>query len=70
MTFGERLKQLRERAGLSQAALAAQVGISTRQISRLETNAQIPTWPTVQAIAKVLGVSCEVFQDEENEGGA
>jgi transcriptional regulator with XRE-family HTH domain len=59
--FAGRLRELREQAGLTQGQLAAHVGTTVRNISRLETGAQEPTWPTVVALAKVFGVSCEAF---------
>jgi transcriptional regulator with XRE-family HTH domain len=62
--FPARLKELREDTGLSQQGLADRVGISVRQISRLETGAQVATWPTAVALAKALGVSCEAFLEE------
>jgi transcriptional regulator with XRE-family HTH domain len=59
--FGGRLRELREAAGLTQPQLAERVGISTRQVSRLETGEQVATWPTVLALAKALGVDCTAF---------
>ncbi len=43
LTFGDLLKQLRRRAGLTQGALAGRVGYSVAQISRLEQNLRLPT---------------------------
>src|SRR5262245_17656042 len=62
--FAARLKELREQAGLSQKDLAGQVGLTVRQISRLETGAQTATWPTAVALAKALGVDCLAFLKE------
>jgi transcriptional regulator with XRE-family HTH domain len=59
--FPGRLRELREAAGLTQPQLAERTGISTRQVSRLETGAQVATWPTVLALARALGVSCTAF---------
>ena len=42
LTFGDLLKQLRRRAGMTQGELAAQVGFSVAQISRLEQNERLP----------------------------
>ena len=42
-TFGDLLKQLRRRAGLTQGELAGRVGYSVAQISRLEQNLRLPT---------------------------
>jgi transcriptional regulator with XRE-family HTH domain len=62
--FPGRLRELREAAGLTQPQLAERVGITTRQISRLETGVQMATWATVLALAKVLGVTSEAFNVE------
>jgi len=42
VTFGELLRQLRRRVGLTQGALATEVGFSVAQISRLEKNERLP----------------------------
>jgi len=48
-TFGELLRYLRRRAGLTQTALSIAVGYSDAQISRLEQNARLPNLATIQA---------------------
>lgn len=48
-TFGELLRYLRRRAGLTQTALSIAVGYSDAQISRLEQNLRLPNLATVQA---------------------
>ena len=48
-TFGELLRYLRRRAGLTQTQLSIAVGYSDAQISRLEQNLRIPNLATVQA---------------------
>ncbi len=62
--FAGRLRQLRERAGLTQRELAQRLGTTVRTISRLETGAQEATWPIVVALAEVFGVTCESFLQE------
>jgi transcriptional regulator with XRE-family HTH domain len=62
--FAGRLKELREVARLSQQELADRVGQTTRQISRLETGAQQPSWETALALADALGVDCRAFLEE------
>jgi transcriptional regulator with XRE-family HTH domain len=59
--FGARLRELREQRGLTQQELAERIGTTVRNISRLETGVQEATWPTVVALAKVFGVSCDAF---------
>jgi TolB-like protein/DNA-binding XRE family transcriptional regulator len=48
-TFGELLRYLRRRAGLTQTQLSIAVGYSDAQISRLEQNERLPNLATIQA---------------------
>jgi WD40 repeat protein/basic membrane lipoprotein Med (substrate-binding protein (PBP1-ABC) superfamily) len=48
-TFGDLLRFLRRRAGLTQMELATAVGYSDGQISRLEQNLRLPDIPTIEA---------------------
>ncbi|MDA0136412.1 helix-turn-helix domain-containing protein [Solirubrobacter deserti] len=57
--FGEIIKRLRQEAGLSQAGLAAAVGIHTRQITRYENGEQQPVLGVAQRLAQALGVSLD-----------
>jgi len=62
--FAARLRALREEAGLSQKELAAQSGCSISIVQKLEQGLNEPTWPTVLALAKALGVDCTAFTEE------
>jgi len=60
MTFGERLKQLRETAGLSQIRLANLIGTSSSYISDLERGRRNnPTLPILSKMAPALGVTTD-----------
>jgi transcriptional regulator with XRE-family HTH domain len=48
-TFGELLRYLRRRVGLTQTELSIAAGYSDAQISRLEQNARLPNLASVQA---------------------
>lgn len=48
-TFGDLLRFLRRRTGLTQTELAAAVGYGHTQISRLEQNLRLPDIPTIEA---------------------
>jgi transcriptional regulator with XRE-family HTH domain len=51
-----RLKELRERRGMTQADLAAKAGLSRTFLARLETARQDPTLTTLEKLAKALRV--------------
>jgi transcriptional regulator with XRE-family HTH domain len=51
-----RLKQLREKRGMSQEVLAKEAGISRSYLARLETAKQDPTLTTLEKLAKALRV--------------
>ena len=57
MKMAMRLKELRGKRGLSQAALAGKAGISRTYLARLETARQDPTLSTLEKLAKALKVS-------------
>jgi transcriptional regulator with XRE-family HTH domain len=59
--FGDRLRRLREKAGLTQRQLAEHAGCNAFTVAKLERGAQEPAWPLVLALARALNVSCEAF---------
>lgn len=62
MGFGERLRELRRQAGLSQTKLANRVGVSNGYICDLERGRRgVPTGPILQRIAQALGVSVDTL---------
>jgi transcriptional regulator with XRE-family HTH domain len=61
VTFADRLRQVRTAAGISQYRLAKLSGLSKQAINLLESGQSRPSWETVQALARALGVSCESF---------
>jgi transcriptional regulator with XRE-family HTH domain len=65
--FADRLTALRDAAGISQYRLAQLSGLTKQAISRLERGVGQPSWETVQALARGLGVSCEAFMIEPEE---
>jgi transcriptional regulator with XRE-family HTH domain len=54
--FAMRLKQLRDDAGLTQAELAAKIGVSRGYLARLEMGRHDPPLSRLQALAKALKV--------------
>lgn len=66
-SFARRLTHLREAAGLSQYEVAKRAGVTRQTLSRLEMGESVPTWPTVQALARALGLDCTAFVVQEAE---
>src|SRR5688572_33456785 len=59
-TFGDLLRFLRRRAGITQLELSIAVGYSDAQISRLEQNLRPPDIPTIEArFVSALGLEDE-----------
>jgi len=54
---GAAIRQLRERQGLTQEALATEAGTTLSTLSVIERGLANPTWATVSDIAAALGVS-------------
>ena len=65
---GQRLRSLREAAGLSQLQLAATSGLSHEAISNLETGKRAPLAATVVKLAQGLGVDPAQFVGYEQAG--
>ena len=62
MTFGERLKELREAAGLTQAAMWDATGLPRKTYLNYEQSRVVAVpYPAVVALAKALGVDCTAF---------
>ena len=59
-SYAELLRQLRERAGVSQRSLANELGISHTLLNRSETGTRLPASPEeVQRIAAVLRLTAD-----------
>ena len=59
-SFGERLRRLREAAGLTQEQLAERAGLTAKRIGALERGERRRPYPhTVRALANALGLSDE-----------
>jgi transcriptional regulator with XRE-family HTH domain len=61
--FARRLRDLRsQRPGLTQAALAAELGTSRAHVAKMETGGDMPGRQILGALAKVYGVSMEYLE--------
>lgn len=65
---GQRIRDARERLGLSLRALAQQAGLSVNAISLIERGENSPTVSSLHLLATALNVSItDFFQDEEQQ---
>lgn len=63
MAIGERIKQLRVRANLTQTELAEKVGLTYIQIGRYETGKSNPSSDVLQKLAAVLEISADFLMN-------
>ena len=59
--IGVKLRSLRTQKRLTLSRLAAETGLSTALLSKLETDRMIPTLPTLATISRVYGVGMSYF---------
>jgi transcriptional regulator with XRE-family HTH domain len=60
-SIGPKLRALRMQKGLTLSRLAADTGLSTALLSKLETDRMIPTLPTLANLCRVFGVGLGFF---------
>lgn len=66
--FGQRLKTLRNRAGLTQEELAAHADISVDFLSLVERGINAPSFETLERLAKALDLRVQDLFDFEQLG--
>ena len=66
--FGARLKQLREKHGLSQAEFARMVGIHKSHLVRYEQGQSSPTAEKIIALCRVLHVTADALLRGDRKG--
>ena len=59
MNLGEKIKERRKQAGLSQEQLAEQLGVSRQAISKWESGKAVPETDTLISISKYFDVSLD-----------
>ena len=64
--MGVRLKTLRERQGLTQAALAASLKISPSYLNQIENDQRPLTVPVMLRLQAAHGIDLQLFSDDEN----
>lgn len=66
MTTGQRIKQARKWAGMTQEDLGKKLGVSGSSIAQYETNNRNPKFETLQRIADALGISVAYLLSGDN----
>jgi transcriptional regulator with XRE-family HTH domain len=69
LALGKAVRQLREKKGLTQEAVAHDAGITTATLGVIERGLSNPTWATLKGIADALGVSMVDISRLEEGGG-
>ncbi|XCP84114.1 helix-turn-helix transcriptional regulator [Roseburia hominis] len=67
--FGDRVKQARKNAGLTQAELAEKVNMDVTTISRIENGAQFTPFPSMLNFSKALNVHFDYLICDYLEAG-
>ncbi|SEV85654.1 helix-turn-helix domain-containing protein [[Clostridium] fimetarium] len=64
MSIGEKLKESRKKAGLSQEQLAEKLCVSRQAITKWESDRGMPDIGNLQSISKLFGVSIDYMLDD------
>ena len=65
MTFAEKLKSIRKKAGLSQEQLAEKLGVSRQAVTKWETETGIPDIENMMAISALFDISFDELLSNE-----
>lgn len=65
LAIGQKIKEAREQAHLTQSELAKLIGVSTHYVSAIERGIKTPKLETFVAISKALGVSADWLLESE-----
>lgn len=63
--FGQKLKEIRTKAGLSQEKLAEKIDVSRNTISRIETGVNLPTDDNIEKLHELLILDIDHLFDNE-----
>lgn len=70
MEYGDAVRAARKRAGMTQAQLAARVGVSREQVSRIESGEQVGSTMTNVAIARELDLDLNLLKSHGQTSAA
>lgn len=65
MTFAEKLKSIRKKAGMSQEKLAEKIGVSRQAITKWETDAGVPDIDNMMALSSLFNISLDELLSNE-----
>ena len=68
MTLGQNIQAARKNRGMSQEALAEQVGVSRQALGKWEKDAALPGVDNLQALAGALGVGVDLTEGPDGAG--
>ena len=66
MTFGEKLKEIRKRFGLTQEKLSWLINVSRQAITKWENYEGLPDITNLQELSKVFGITIDYLLDKDN----
>lgn len=69
MKFNEKLQKLRKEKGMSQEALADELGVSRQAVSKWENGQVYPETEKLIQLGRLFHVSIDYLLNEENEQG-
>ena len=67
MTFGEKLKEARKEAGLSQEQFAEKISVSRSAIAKWKSDKGMPDVNNLKAMAQLLDISLDYLLDEDEK---
>ena len=67
MTFGEKLKDARKKAGLSQEQFAEKLSVSRSAVAKWESDKGMPDVGNLKAMAQLLDISLDYLLDEDEK---
>lgn len=67
MTLGEKIREARKQAGLTQEQLAEKISVSRPAVAKWETDKGLPDVENLKALAGLLNVSVDYLLDDQEE---
>lgn len=68
MPLGDRIREARRRADLSQEALASKADVTVSALRKIEQGSvPNPQWLTIRSITRALGMSLDELSDKQDE---